>query len=146
MKQYLFDTSHIQLIAMCIKQQAVRKFVLAQNVTKRRDTFTFMSHFFGSFLSFFFFFVLWKFVQESKKGLCILKHYRCNSGRLFDLSFVYILLHSMHSMSLHNHKFRKSWSWLIERLVPRFVHVSVFECLTNKIQASCEKNGRSATL
>lgn len=54
-------------IAMCIKQQAVRKFVLAQNVTKIKDTFTFASQFFWQLT------VLWKFVQKSRKGWCILK-------------------------------------------------------------------------
>lgn len=43
MKLYLFDTSHIYFIAMFIKRQAVRNFVLAQNITKVKDTFTFVS-------------------------------------------------------------------------------------------------------
>lgn len=47
MKQYLFDSSHIYLIAMCIKQQAVRKFVLTRSVPKR-VTFMSVSQVFGS--------------------------------------------------------------------------------------------------
>lgn len=52
MKQYLFDTNPMYHIAMCTKQQAVRKFILAQNVNKIRNTFTlwasFWQLFFGS--------------------------------------------------------------------------------------------------
>lgn len=66
MKQYLFDTSHKHLVATCIKQQAVRKFVLAQNVTKGKDTFTFVSQFFGSCCSL-------EVRSEIKEGLMYLK-------------------------------------------------------------------------
>lgn len=54
---------------MCIKQQAVRKFVLAQNVTITRDTFTSVSQFLAAFF-------LWKIVLKLRKGWSIFKHDR----------------------------------------------------------------------
>lgn len=48
MKQFLFDAV-IHTLLPRIKQQAVRKFVLAQNVNKIKHTFTFESQLFGSF-------------------------------------------------------------------------------------------------
>lgn len=65
---------------MCIKTISVWKLVLAQNVTKIKETFTFVSQF-VCFLAVIF---LWKFVHKARKGWCIfINTYRYNLGRHF---------------------------------------------------------------
>lgn len=66
----LFDTSHIYLIAECIKQQAVRKSVLAQNVSKKKRHIHMCEPVLLAFT------VLWTFARKHRKGWCVVKHCR----------------------------------------------------------------------
>lgn len=101
MKQYLFDSSHIYLIAKCIKQQAVRKFVLTQSVPKH-VTFISVSQFFGGRRSL----EVCSEVEDSKT--LQVRFRKTFLSFFFYPSFIYSRRCLIHRMSLHNQNFGRT--------------------------------------